>query len=405
MNERAVTDSVWARQGWVVLAAVTALAASALISVRAQWWRGYIDLLVYRNGARAWLDGKSIYGELPPVLGIELPFTYPPPAALLFAPLALLPLPLAEAAMLTVSVLSLAVTLWLVLARLRPALDRPVALALVIVAVALAQLLEPVRQTLGFGQINLVLMAAVAADCLAREPRWPRGLLIGLAISVKLVPAAFLLYFLLRRDRKSLRTIAVSALAAAGTGLLLMPGDSLRYWLHIILDTGRIGAPEFAGNQSIKGLLFRLGFAGPIATGLWLTLAALTLGLAVLWMRKLLDAGSPVSALLVNAFALLLVSPVSWSHHWVWTAPALLAAALAVERGHRNPWFLGSVLAGTALLVVGPQWHLPWHRELDWNWWQQLVGSSYVLVTFAVLCLAAAQPAGAGVRKAASAAA
>jgi alpha-1,2-mannosyltransferase len=35
--------------------------------------------------------------------------------------------------------------------------------------------LEPIMQTLEFGQVNLVLMALVAADCLAGHPRWPRG--------------------------------------------------------------------------------------------------------------------------------------------------------------------------------------------------------------------------------------
>ncbi|MEV0250355.1 glycosyltransferase 87 family protein [Nocardia sp. NPDC050712] len=403
MIDRAA-DSVSARQGWGLVLAVVAFATSVLIALRAQWWRGYIDLLVYRNGAQAWLDGKALYGELPPVLGISLPFTYPPPAALLFTPLALLPLPLAEVAMLALSALSLGITLWLVLTRLRPELARPSVLALVLGAVALAQFLEPVRQTFGFGQINLILMAAVTADCLARKPFWPRGLLIGLAISVKLVPAAFLLYFLLRRDWKALQTIAVSALAAIGVGFLLFPRDSARYWFHLILDTGRIGSPEFAGNQSIKGMLFRLGFQAQPATALWLTLSAVTVALAVVCMRRLLDAGSPVTALLVNAFALLLISPVSWSHHWVWTAPALLAAANAIERGNRNPWFLGGVAACAALLLAGPQWHLPLHRELDWSWWQQIVGSSYVLIAFAVLAGVAAQSA-VGVRKAASAAA
>ncbi|MEV0763902.1 glycosyltransferase 87 family protein [Nocardia sp. NPDC050435] len=405
MGDRAVANSMSMRQGWGLVLAGGVFAASVLISLRAQWWRGYIDLLVYRNGAQALLDGKALYGELPPVLGINLPFTYPPPAALLFTPLALLPLPLAEAAMLALSVLSLGLTLWLVLARLRPELERPAVLAAVLGAVALAQLLEPVRQTLGFGQINLILMAAVAADCLARKPFWPRGLLIGVAISVKLVPAAFLLWFLLRRDWKSLRTVAVAAAVSIGLGFALFPRDSARYWFHTILDTGRIGSPQFAGNQSLKGLLFRLGFDGPAATALWLTLAAVTLAFAVVWMRRLLDADQPVAALLVNAFALLLVSPVSWSHHWVWTAPALLLAAHAIEHGNRNPWFLGTVAAFAALLFCGPQWHLPRHHELDWSWWQQVAGSSYVLAAFAVLAFAAAQSSAIGVRKAASAAA
>ncbi|MEV6274191.1 glycosyltransferase 87 family protein [Nocardia sp. NPDC051832] len=401
MSDRAVPSS---GLRWLIVAAV-AFVVSVLVSLRMQWWRGYIDLLVYRNGAQAWLDGNDLYGELPQVLGIHLPFTYPPLAALFFTPLALLPLPAAEVAMIVLSVLSLGITLWLVLARLRPELARPAALALVLGAVALAQLLEPVRQTFGFGQINLLLMAAVTADCLVRKPVWPRGMLIGIAISVKLVPAAFLLYFLLRRDWQSVRNIGIAAVAAVGAGFLLFPKDSVQYWFHTVADTGRIGTPHFAGNQSLKGLLFRLGLDAPVATALWLTLAGCTLALAVVWMRRLLDEGATVTALLVNAFALLLISPVSWSHHWVWTAPALVVAANAFERGNRNPWFLGTVAAFVALLLIGPQWHLPWQRELEWTWWQQLVGSSYVLAALAVLIFAAVQSSAVGVRKAASAAA
>ena len=63
-----------------------------------------------------------------------------------------------------------------------------------------ALFLEPVRNTLNYGQVNVALMALVAADCLAAAPRWPRGALVGLAAAVKLTPAAFVLFFLLRRD-------------------------------------------------------------------------------------------------------------------------------------------------------------------------------------------------------------
>lgn len=388
-----------------LLGAGVAFVVSVLVSLRADWWRGFIDLLVYRHGAQAWLDGNDLYGELPQVLGIHLPFTYPPPAALFFTPLALLPLPAATVLMITLSVLGLGGTLWLVLARIRPELERPLVPALIVGAVAAAQLLEPVRQTIGFGQINVLLMAAVTADCLVRKPFWPRGMLIGIAISVKLVPAAFLLYFLLRRDWKSVKTIVLAALGAVGVGFVLFPRDSVQYWFHTIVDTGRIGSPHFAGNQSIKGLLFRLGLDAPVATALWLTVSAIVVALAVVWMRGLLDTGATVTALLVNAFALLLISPVSWSHHWVWTAPALLVAANAIQRGNRNPWFLGSVAACAALLLIGPQWHLPWRGELEWTWWQQLVGGSYVLAALAVLVVGAAQSAAVGVRKAASAAA
>src|SRR5215468_2520108 len=53
---------------------------------------GYrIDLDVYRTGARVLLRGGDLYGRLPRLGdGHELPFTYPPFAALTFIPLTLL---------------------------------------------------------------------------------------------------------------------------------------------------------------------------------------------------------------------------------------------------------------------------------------------------------------------------
>jgi len=110
----------------LLLAALALFAVSALVSLLAHWWHGFIDLQVYRNGARVWLDGGELYGPMPPVYGIGLPFTYPPLAALFFAPLALMPLVLAEVVVLATSLGCLGLTLWLVLARLRPGLPHSV---------------------------------------------------------------------------------------------------------------------------------------------------------------------------------------------------------------------------------------------------------------------------------------
>lgn len=417
LTDDARTDSpTQARRRRWLAAAVSLFLLSALISWLANWWDGYIDLQVYRNGARAWLDGDDLYGPLPPAGGIALPFTYPPLAALFFAPLALMPLGMAELVVLATSVSALGITLWLVLGRLRPELDRTALLPLVVGAVAVTQVFEPIRQTFGFGQINLVLMAAVALDCLARTPLWPRGLLIGIAASVKLVPAGFLLFFLLRRDWKAAGTVVVSALGAIGVAYLLFPSDSTEYWFHKLVDTDRIGPPYYAGNQSLKGFAFRLGVSDSAATLIWLGLAVVAVGLAALWMRRLLSVDAVVPALLVNAAAVLLVSPVSWSHHWVWLAPALLVVADVLVRRSggvdvrgAGRVVLGAVAVLTVMFLIGPQWVLPHRadRELGWALWQQLLGSSYVLVAFGALVVAAFayRPTVSGVRKAASAAA
>ncbi|TLF65249.1 DUF2029 domain-containing protein [Nocardia asteroides NBRC 15531] len=362
---------------------------SAAIALLAHWWHGFIDLQVYRNGARVWLDGGDLYGPMPPVYGLGLPFTYPPLAAAFFVPLALMPLVVAEIVVLLTSLLSLAVALWLVLIRVRPGLDRISVFTVVLAGLGLAQYLEPIRQTFNFGQINLVLMAAITLDALVRKPFWPRGMLIGITVSIKLIPAGYLLYFVLRRDWKAVATMIVSAAGAVGVGFLLFPNDSVQYWFHTVTDTGRIGTPYFAGNQSIKGTLYRLGLDEALATGLWIALSVLTVGLAAVWMYRLIGAGRDVAALLVNAAAVLLVSPVSWSHHWVWVAPALVVAVDQATR-RRSRAFTTVVALFTVMFIVGPQWVLPHSadKELGWGWWQQIIGSSYVWTTFAVIVYA-----------------
>ena len=140
----------------------------------------HIDLDVYRIGGRAWLRGGNLYDRLPATQsGARLPFTYPPAAAVLLSPLSLVPMPVAATALTLGTVALLAVVIWVFLRRLAgPAAGSPWALAWLLPP---ALFLEPVRDTLAFGQVNVALMALVSLDCLAAKPRWPRGVLTGLA--------------------------------------------------------------------------------------------------------------------------------------------------------------------------------------------------------------------------------
>ncbi|MFT3661347.1 MAG: glycosyltransferase 87 family protein [Gordonia sp. (in: high G+C Gram-positive bacteria)] len=379
------------KPGYLVAGAAALLALTTVIGLWLGVWHGYLDLMVYRLGAQTWLDGDDLYGRLPPIGDIRLPFTYPPLAAIAFAPLALMSPGAASALMFLLSLAAIGLTCWLVLARVAPRTDTGTRLATVLTVLAFAEYCEPVRETLSFGQVNAILMAAVAFDVLNRVPRWPRGILIGIAISIKLTPAGFLLFFLLRRDRRALVTTVAAALASIGAAWWIAPGDSREYWFSTLAETGRIGAPYFAGNQSLKGLVFRLGLAESTSTILWLGLSALAVVLAAVWMRRLLADDDPVTALLVNAGVILLISPVSWTHHWVWVVPAVLVALAAIVRGRRDLRFVGVVAFVTILFYVGPHWLMPSRkdRELAWSWWQWIVGDLYALVTVTILIVGA----------------
>lgn len=353
-------------------------------------WHGFVDLRVYRAGARTFLNGLSLYDTTTLIDGPDgLPFTYPPTAALAFTPFGLVSPMAAQGIIFAITLASLAAVFAIVLTRLRPELDTLTKVAVIGTLVFLFEFVEPVRTTLGFGQINVVLMLAVVLDTLTRARYWPRGMLIGIAVAIKLTPAVFLLYFLLRKDWRAAITMTVSTLATVGFGWLILPADSAQYWLRTLWDTDRIGAPSFANNQSFKGMLTRLPLPDLWQSGLWLALCGAALVLAVIWMRRLLATGDVLGALLVNALLILFVSPVSWTHHWVWVAPAFLVAAHALASQPRDKRKLSAFGVVFVIFSIGPTWLLPRtkDRELGWGWWQHLIGNSYLIVGLSVLIL------------------
>ena len=348
-----------------------------------------LDLDVYRIGSRVWLRHGDLYGVLPATsVGVRLPFSYPPIAAVLLSPLALAPLAV-DAAVVTLAGVALT---GLVLRMFLRSAAGPEAGSWWTIAwlLPVALFLEPVRSTLDYGQINVVLMTLVAADCLLAAPRWPRGALVGLAAAVKLTPAAFVLFFLCRGDRRAAGTAAVSFAACTAAGFLLAGHDSARYWTSIVLQTGRPGSPVYATNQSIQALVGRAGLAPhtPAGTAAWLVLSAAILAAAWAGMRRALAHAEDAWALSLNAFAALLISPISWSHHWVWGEMAMLVLAIrSLRQRHRGG--LAAAIAGLVVFAAAPQWWFPsgQNRETHWAAWQQVLGSSYVIYAVVLLLL------------------
>lgn len=392
--------------GWKPTLAWRLFQLLALVVLAAAAWRllGHvpyrIDIDVYRMGGRAWLDGQSLYADgamFHTQGGLELPFTYPPLAAVAFAPFALLSLEAASVAITLTTLILLIVSTVIVLTRLdvwpstRVTSESPLVrrcwLAAAIVAPAVLYL-EPLRSNFDFGQINVVLMTLVIADCVPRRTPWPRGVLLGLAIAVKLTPAVFLLYFLLRRDLRALLVTAASAVVATLAGFALAWRDSWEYWMETVRNTDRIGTATLNTNQNIAGVLARLGLGEGERFLVWTALCFAVLGLTVWAARRALRAEQPVLALICVAMFGLVVSPVSWSHHWVWALPAVLVTAvLAVRLRHVA---LGVVsAAGLALMVWTPITLLPEHRETTASLGRQLVGGSYLWWALAVIVVSA----------------
>jgi alpha-1,2-mannosyltransferase len=358
-----------------------------------------IDIDIYQMGGQAWLDGRPLYrGDalFHTPIGLNLPFTYPPLAAIVFCPFSWLHMPAASVAITLLTLVLLIVSTTIVLARLDvwstsavapgPAWLRRLWLA-VLIAAAATIWLEPITSNFAFGQINVVLMTLVIADCLPRRTPWPRGLLLGIGIALKLTPAVFLLYFLLRRDNRAALTAVASFAVATLVGFALAWSDSWEYWTHTVHHTDRIGETALNTDQNIAGALARLGLGEHERFGLWVAACLLVLAATIWAMRRVLRAGEPALAVICVALFGLVVSPVSWSHHWVWALPTVLVTGiLAWQR--RNVALAVLSAAGVALMRWTPIDLLPKHHETTANWWRQLLGSSYVWWALAVIVAA-----------------
>ena len=389
------------------------------------------DLVVYRNGGLIVRHVAPAYDarRASPLYdwtgqnGVQ--FTYPPIAAVLFAVASVLSWTAMRWAMTLASLAALGLSLWLVFGALGYA-DRPrVRLGATLGVSALALLTEPVQQTLGLGQVNLLLMLLVIVDLLTAsvlngQTRWWHGIGIGIAAGVKLTPLIFIPYLLLARRYRQAAVATGTFVATVALGYAVLPRDSDTYWLHgLFLNANRIVFLGTRGNQSLRGVLTRLAGSVTSGTAPWIVVGILVLILGLAAAAVLYRAGQPVAAMLACALTGLLISPLSWDHHWVWVAPGigLLADLGARARGAvRAAWWAA---AGLLVLVFGawPQfWDLsqsgltpaglfwygpatyfatgdqPWYHEFHWHGLQLLAGNSFVLAGLAglaALCVAA----------------
>lgn len=393
-------DSSHGRVWWFCLLWVLAAAALGYVAWTLFGHTPYrIDIDIYQMGGQAWLDGHPLYtGDVlfNTPIGLKLPFTYPPLAAIAFCPFAWLHMPAASVAITVLTLLLLIVSTTIVLTALDvwagskvlpgPVWARRLWLAAMLVAPATLWL-EPISSNFAFGQINVVLMTLVIADCLPRRTPWPRGLLLGLGIALKLTPAVFLLYFLLRRDGRATLTALASFVAATLVGFALAWHDSWEYWTHTARNTARIGDAALNTDQNIAGALARLGLGEHERFLLWAGACLLVLALTVWAMQRVLRAGEPALALICVALFGLVVSPVSWSHHWVWVLPAVVVTTVLAWR-RRNAVLAVLSVVGVALMRWTPIDLLPKHHEATANWWRQLLGMSYVWWALAVIIAA-----------------
>ena len=345
-----------------------------------------LDAWIYYHAVAQWHAGGSLYDWYANPAQHLWPFTYPPFAALALTPLTWGSDRTAQVLLVAATPLCAAATLWALVRRLGAARDAAAGAApwLALAAVAV---LEPVPKTMEYGQINAVLMALVALDLLAVPGRSRlRGALSGLAAAFKLTPAIAVLVLLARREWRAAATMVGTATAVTAACWALWPAESTEFFTRAMWDPGRAGFADYSGNQNLKGAVARwlpetawtpawgLCVLGAVA-GAWLLLRRLD--------RVRTGTGDDDGLVLclqvcVAMVAGLLISPISWSHHWVWCAPAIIALAAAGWRW-RSSGLLTTAGAGAAVFVLAMQWWFPEqnHVEQDWPAWATVVGSSY----------------------------
>ncbi|WP_329428432.1 glycosyltransferase 87 family protein [Streptosporangium sp. NBC_01495] len=361
-----------------------ALTALAFNVIHAEGW---VDLEVYREGGAAVLQRTSIYDLS--VGKYSLQFTYSPFAAMLFTPLALVDMEVAVALWVLISILALEVVIWIIVGRtaVRHRSRRATHTLLVVIAILP---LYPVMTTLWNGQIGIILLLAIVVDLTHGKEKW-RGIVTGIAAGIKLTPLIFIPYLLITRRFRAALMVGLGFLGTVILGFLLLPADSRDYWGGTFFDTQRVvTAPETVFfNQSIRGMLLLMPGSWPTMP-LWLALCALvgTSGLLVAaWTAK--KAGE-LTGITACAIVGLLISPVSWPHHWVWCIPLLALWAYRAQRvdatlekvGVGFLWFIfllpGYITLATLLIY-------PSHAGI----WLTLLMGSYVLSGLSTLLVLA----------------
>lgn len=335
---------------WPYVSAV--VAAAALLAYLSFWGQRYgMDLKVYRDAVSSWESGRNPY--LLTFTGSALPFTYPPFALIALWPLSWAPFPVTQWLLWAASLAAATGAVVLVLRDTGTPVTRRLLCEAFTWACVSCIALEPARSATDYGQIELVLIVIVIADLLTAS-RY-RGIGTGVAAAVKLTPLAFVVVLAVSRDMKSVIRATATFLVCTGLPWLLRPRLSGAFWFHDVSDPGRVGTVTYAANQCWYAILHRPPFPASGSEPAWLLLSLMTLASGAFIAWRCVNAGQQAPAILAMALASLLVSPISWTHHWIWVL--LIPALMPRHRASRIPRPVRIMLWGLlALTIAAPYW-------------------------------------------------
>ena len=341
------------RRNALIAAAIVTVAAAVILTI-ALGVGTMKDLDVYLLAGRRFGGGASLYGEhFGQALSTPLPYTYPPMWAAAMALIAWLPW---RAIDVVWTLLDLALLAWVVRISYARLLDRLgerrwIAWACLI---AVCGLTAPVLSVFDLGQLGIILMALVLADTLPRTTRLPRGVLVGIATAIKLLPGVFVLYWAVTKRWRAAIAASATAVGLWAVTAALRPSTSSSYWFQIAIHPERAGDASDVFNQSLNGMLQRIGHASDASSNAaWAALAVIVLVVGMRRAREAHLASDELAAVALVGLTGVLVSPISWVHHAVWIVP--VTGVLLGDGRTRGRWI---AWAATMLLFLAdvPLW-------------------------------------------------
>jgi len=339
------------------MAWIIGIPTAALLAISSLWYstnEPEMDFQVYRTGARH-IFRSDLYSSQIEVLGRHLSFTYPPLAGLLFWPISRLS-PFAgqilwNASNLVALVALIALSIAAARSRRLVGSDWRTALMLLL---PVALLLYPVRSDLALGQINIMLILMIVADLTTglswRGRSLPHGLLIGLAAAVKLTPLVFIPYLVVSRQWRAATNATLTFVLVTGAMFVLSPSVSWVYFTRDAFDVKRVGNSLTIGNQALHAAIVRAHLSPSSALFSFIAAVVLCGGMAVAAVAY--RRSSRLLAVLVCAATGLLLSPISWLHHYVWIVPAVIWLAVGHDRPAQGRWW--AFVAALVFVVVPP---------------------------------------------------
>jgi alpha-1,2-mannosyltransferase len=386
---------------------VVGLACLGAISAVATYLHRYglSGLRVDRDALRGWWSGDGLYAYRSEIA--RMGTAQPPAAAVLLLIVVFVPLPLAG------SLLGLAGVAALILALI--ALVGPVARRYakprwptVLIAGSLALIAEPVRTTIGYGRLDLILFGLVTADVVAlRRSAWARsraawwpgrtasqpprgrhpadllrrawatgawaGVGTGIATALAVSPILFIAYLALTRQWRAATTALATAAALVTGGLLIAPQASADWFGSALLQVDRSGPIGAQVNQSLAGALTRLYASDTIPVLIWVAFAGLLIAMGMIRARAAHTDGDEIAAFTLVGLTSAAIGPVTHTHELIWVLPAVLILLDAAARRHlserrrrRRPGLGHAIAAVVVYLVVTlpSTWTASWNAEL-----------------------------------------